>query len=82
MWFMADRAIRKTISLPEELARELQKQARTERKTLSHVIQEALLTAKRERLKNEFGELQTYWSKKAVEKGILSEKDLERYLRK
>jgi Arc/MetJ-type ribon-helix-helix transcriptional regulator len=79
---MAKRAVKKTISLPQELARELQEQARSERKTLSGVIQEALWTAKRARLKNEFRELQSYWSEKAREKGILTEKDLDRYLRK
>jgi hypothetical protein len=55
-------SVKKTISLPSELARELEEQARAERKTLSGVIQEAL------------------WSRRAKEKGILSERDLERYL--
>jgi hypothetical protein len=79
---MANRAVKKTISLPQELARELQEQARSERKTLSGVIQEALWTAKRARLRNDFRGLQSYWSEKAREKGILTEKDLDRYLRK
>jgi predicted transcriptional regulator len=79
---MASRPIRKTISLPPELARELQEQARSENKTLSVVIQEALSTAKRVRLKSDFKKAQAYWTEKAVEKGILSEKDLERYLRR
>lgn len=79
---MGIRAVKKTISLPEDLARELQEQARLERKTLSGVIQEALWTAKRARLKEQFRELQSYWSKKAQERGILTERDLQRYLRK
>lgn len=78
---MAVRAVKKTISLPRELARELEDQAHAERKTLSGVIQEALWKERRRRLRNEFQELQTYWSRKAKEKGILSERDLERYLR-
>jgi hypothetical protein len=35
-----------------------------------------------ERLKKEFYQLQGYWSRRAKEKGILSEKDLEKYLKK
>ena len=77
---MATRAVKKTISLPAELARELEEQARAERKTLSGVVQEALWKARRVRLRKHFHRLQSYWSNKAKEKGILSERDLERYL--
>ncbi len=75
-------AVKKTISLPPDLAREAEEIASEEGKTLSAVIQDALRVARRERLKCEFKEIQGYWSKKAKEKGILSEKDLERYLAK
>src|SRR5438034_6579412 len=37
---MAARAVKKTISLPADLARNLEEQARAERKTLSGIIQE------------------------------------------
>ena len=77
---MATRAVKKTISLPSELARALEEQARAERKTLSGVVQEALWRARRARLKKQFHRLQNYWSHKAKEMGILSERDLERYL--
>jgi len=77
---MATRAVKKTISLPRELARELEDQARAERKTLSGVIQEALWKTRRQRLGKQFRQLQSYWSRKAKEKGILSARDLERYL--
>jgi predicted transcriptional regulator len=77
---MATRAVKKTISLPPELARELEDQARAERRTLSGVIQEALWKARRRGLRKRFHQLQSYWSRKAKEKGILSERDLERYL--
>jgi hypothetical protein len=80
MGSMATRAVRKTISLPAELARELEEQARAERKTLSGVLQEALWKARRGRLRKRFHQLQAYWSKKAKEKGILSERDLQRYI--
>ena len=77
---MATSAAKKTISLPAELARELEEQARTERKPLSGVIQEALWKTRRARRRKQFHQLQSYWSRKAKGKGILSERDLERYL--
>ena len=77
---MATRAVKKTISLPAELARELEEQARAEQKTLSGVVQEALWKARRGRLRKQFHQLQSYWSQKAKEKGVLSERDLDRYL--
>ena len=47
-------AVKKTISLPPALSKELDELAREEGKTVSAVIQEALRTAKRERLKQSF----------------------------
>ena len=73
-------AVKKTISLPPDLAREAEEIARIEGKTLSAVIQEALRLARRQRLRRELRGVRTYWSRLAKEKGILSEKDLERYL--
>ena len=61
-------AVRKTISLPPDLAKETEDIARTEGKTLSAVVQDALRIARIERLKNEFNQIQDYWSKKAKEK--------------
>ena len=72
---MAARAVKKTISLPTELARNLEERSRAKRKTLSGVIQEALWKARRKRLRKQSHELQTYWSRKAREKGIVSERD-------
>ena len=72
--------VKKTISLPPELAREVEEIARIEGKTLSAVIQDALRAARTARLQGEFREVQDYWSRKARAKGILTEKDLERYL--
>jgi hypothetical protein len=73
-------AIKKTISLPRQLAREAEEIARDQGKTLSGVIQEALRDARARRLKKELRGIQGYWSRKAREKGILTQKDLERYL--
>jgi len=74
-------AVKKTISLPLDLAREVEEMAREQGKPVSAVIQDALRLAKRERLKRDFYQVQNYWSRKAKEKGILTESDLERYLK-
>jgi metal-responsive CopG/Arc/MetJ family transcriptional regulator len=74
-------AVKKTISLPPDLAREVEEMAREEGKPVSAVIQDALRQAKRERLKRDFYQVQSYWSRKAMEKGILTERDLVRYLK-
>ena len=74
------KVVKKTISLPFELAKEVEEIAREERKTLSAVVQEALKLSRKEKLRKEFYQVQDYWSLKAKEKGILTEKDLKRYL--
>jgi hypothetical protein len=76
------RAVKKTISLPAELAREAEQIARSEGKTVSAVIQDVLRTRRAERLKAEFQSLRDYGRRKAKEKGIRTEADLERYLAK
>jgi hypothetical protein len=40
-----------------------------------------LRNVRRARLKKQLRQLQRYWRKKAKEKGVLSERDLARYLR-
>jgi predicted transcriptional regulator len=74
-------AVKKTISLSPDLAEEIEMIAEAEGKTLSAVVQDALRATRKERLKKEFYQIQDYWSRKAKEKGILTEKDLERYLK-
>lgn len=75
-------AVKRTISLPPELAREAEEQARAEGKTISAVIQDALRAARAARLKGELRALQGHWARKAREKGVLTERDLERLLGK
>lgn len=75
-------AVKKTISLPPELATEAEEVARAQGKSLSAVIQDALRAARAARLKGELRAIQGYWSRRAKEKGILTEGELERYLRK
>ena len=74
-------AVKKTVSLPPDLARAAEQIARAEGKTLSGVVQDALRAARAKRLRQELEDLQGYWSRKAKEQGILSEDDLERFLR-
>lgn len=74
-------AVKKTVSLPPDLARAAEQIARAEGKTLSGVVQDALRDARAKRLRQELEGLQGYWSGKAKEQGILSEEDLERFLR-
>ena len=73
-------AVRKTISLPADLAREAEALADAEGKTLSGVIQDALRLARAARRGEEFRAVQGYWSRKARDRGLLTEEDLERYL--
>lgn len=73
--------VRKTISLPAELMKDVEAQARTEGTTLSSVIQQALRQARVGRRKQVLAAIQGFWSRKAREMGILTERDLKRYLR-
>ncbi len=73
-------AVKKTISLPPDLAKEAESVAEVEGKTLSAVVQDALRLARRERLGGELHEVQGFWSRRARERGILTEDDLARYL--
>lgn len=72
--------VKKTISLPAALAREAEALARAEGKSLSAVVQDALRQARIERRLQELRGVQGFWSRKARDKGVLTEQDLERYL--
>jgi Arc/MetJ-type ribon-helix-helix transcriptional regulator len=76
------RAVKKAISLPADLAAEAEAIARDENKSLSAVVQDALRALKRSRLRTEFRELQGYWTARARDKGVLSERELARLLRR
>ena len=75
------RAVKKAISLPPDLARFAATTAKEEGKTLSAVVQDAIRAYRLARLRGEFQVVQGYWSERAREKGILTEQDLDRYLR-
>ena len=72
--------VKKTVYLPPELAEAAEEIAREEGKAFSGVVQEALRLLKSKKFSEEFRRLQTYWSRKAMEKDVFSEEDLERYL--
>lgn len=73
-------AVKKTISLPADLAREVEETARAEGKSVSAVVQDALKLAQRTQRKEQYRGIQSYWSSIAQERGILTEADLKRYL--
>jgi hypothetical protein len=74
------RSVKKAISLPQDLARFAATTAREEGKTVSAVVQDAVRAYRLARLRGEYQTLQSFWSQRAREKGILSERELERYL--
>ncbi|MCC6440590.1 MAG: hypothetical protein IT476_08190 [Rhodanobacteraceae bacterium] len=76
------KAVKKAISLPADLAAEAEAIALEENKSLSAVVQDALRALKRSRMRSEFKELQGYWSSRASAAGVLSERELERLLRR
>jgi hypothetical protein len=75
-----NRAVKKAISLPADLARFAMTTAREEGKTLSAVVQDAIRAYRQARLQGEYGDLQGYWSQRARDKGVLTERQLDRYL--
>jgi hypothetical protein len=74
-------AVKKTVSLPADIAREIEDQARAEGKSVSAIVQDALRQARTARLRGEFADIRSFWSRKARERGIFTERDLARYLR-
>ena len=67
-----------TISLPPEIARDYEKIADQEAKNKSQLFRDMFLLYREKALEREFFDLQRYGTKRAREKGILTEKDVER----
>lgn len=76
------RAVKKAISLPPDLARFAMATAREEGRTLSAVVQDAMRAYRLSRLRGEYRDLQSYWSQRARDKGVLTGSQLERYLKR
>ena len=75
-------AAKRQLALPAALSRELDQLARREGKTRVAVLQDLVSENKYNRLEQEFRGIQGYWSKKAKAKGIVTSRDLKRYLTK
>jgi hypothetical protein len=75
-------AVKKTITLPARLSQKLEVLAKEEGKRVEEVIEEAVRVARGVQLRKTYASAQGYWSRKAREKGILTERDLRRYLGK
>ena len=75
-------AVKRTISLPRDLAAEAEALAKAEGKSLSAVIQDALRESRARRFNDQFRAVQGFWSAMAKAQGILTERDLDRLLRK
>ena len=73
-------AVKKTISLPPDLTKEAESLAQAQSTTVSTVIQDTLRQARATRLKKELHHVQGYWSQLAKQQGLVSEKDLQRFL--
>jgi hypothetical protein len=72
--------VKRTIWLPPDLARELETRASHEGMSFSAIVEEALRDSRANRLRREIQELQAFWSRKALERGLLTQRDLDRYL--
>jgi hypothetical protein len=72
--------VKRTIWLPPDLAREVERRASDEGTSFSAIVEEALRDSRANRLRREIQELQAFWSRKALERGLLTQRDLDRYL--
>ena len=75
---MKTRRVAVTISLPPEIARDYKRIADHEAKNKSQLFRDMFSLYKEKTLEREFFDLQRYGAKMAREKGILTEKDVER----
>ena len=75
---MKRRRVAVTISLPPEIARDYEKIADQEAKNKSQLFRDMFSLYREKALEREFFDLQRYGAKRAREKGILTEKDVER----
>jgi hypothetical protein len=75
---MKRRRVAITISLPPEIAKDYEKIADQEAKNKSQLFRDMFSLYREKALEREFFDLQRYGAKKAREKGILTERDVER----
>ncbi len=75
---MKRRRVALTISLPPEIAEDYERIANQETKNKSQLFRDMFLLYREKNLEREFFDLQRYGAKMARQKGILTEKDVER----
>ena len=75
-------AAKRQLALPAALSKELDLLARREGKSALAVLQDLVSENKHNRLGQEYRAIQGYWRKRAKAKGILTSRDLKRYLTK
>jgi len=75
---MKRRRVAVTISLPPEIAKDYEKIADQEAKNKSQLFRDMFSLYREKALERELFDLQGYGAKRAREKGILTEKDVER----
>ena len=75
-------AAKRQLAIPAALSRELEQLARREGKSALAVVQDLVSENKHNRFEQELRTIQGYWSKRAKAKGILTARDLQRYLAK
>ena len=75
---MKRRRVAMTVSIPPEIAEDYEKIAEQEAKNKSQLFRDMFLLYKEKACEKEFFELQRYGTRKAKEKGIITEKDVER----
>ena len=76
-----NKEIKKSITLPLDLARYAENEAEARGVTVSRIIQDALSQTRIKRRLQKFRAIQGYWSQKARDKGILSGSEMEYLLR-
>lgn len=75
-------AAKRQLALPATLSKELDQLARRKGKSTLAILQDLIAENRQNRLKQEYKAIQGYWTKKAKAKGILTTRDLRRYLAK
>ncbi len=75
---MKRRRVAVTISLPPDIAKDYEKIAEQEAKNKSQLFRDMFSLYREKTLEREFYDLQRYGASRAREKGILTEKDVER----
>lgn len=67
-----------TISIPPEIAKDYERIAHREAKSKSQLFRDMFFAYREKILEQEFFDLQRYGAKRGKEKGILTEKDVEK----